>query len=129
MTGDLTTSSVGIGAADEPKDSQMTDVSQAEGGVAAVRRGFEVMSRKCAQCLFTPQRIVSAARMKEIVRDCRRRDVSFVCHKSPAGREIACRGHFDTGVGQMSRISERLGMIVEIDPAAQASATSPRGLE
>ena len=77
---------------------------------------FEVMSRKCDQCLLTPARIVSAARMREIVKTCRKRDVSFICHKSPEGREIACRGHFDTGVGQMSRIAERLGMLLQVDP-------------
>lgn len=79
-------------------------------------RKFEVMSRKCDQCLLTPQRIVSAKRMAQIVRDCRRKDVSFVCHKSPRGRQIHCRGHFDTGVGQFSRIAERLDMVVEVDP-------------
>lgn len=78
--------------------------------------GFEVMTRKCDQCLLTPQRIVRPGRMQQIIRDCRQRDVSFICHKSPPGREIACRGHFDTRVGQMSRIAERLGMVVEIDP-------------
>lgn len=77
---------------------------------------FEVMARRCDQCLFSPERIVSAARMREVIRECRRKDVSFMCHKSPAGREIACRGHFDTGVGQMSRIAERLGVVVEVDP-------------
>lgn len=78
---------------------------------------FDVMARKCDQCLLTPQRIVSAKRMAEIVRKCRQQDISFICHKaSIAGRDIACRGHFDTGVGQMSRIAERLGMVREIDP-------------
>jgi hypothetical protein len=78
---------------------------------------FEVMARQCDQCLFSPERIVSGARAAQIIRDCARRDVSFECHKgSLAERHIACRGHFDTGVGQMSRIAERLRIVVEIDP-------------
>ncbi len=77
---------------------------------------FEVMSRACDQCLMTPQRIVAKKRAAQLIRDCRVKDCSFICHKSPRGREIACRGHFDTGVGQMSRIAERLRMIVEVDP-------------
>lgn len=83
---------------------------------------FEVMSRKCDQCLLSPERIVSAARMHQIIADCQSWDKSFICHKSPEGREIACRGHFDTGVGQMSRIAERLGMVVEVDPASLTRA-------
>lgn len=78
---------------------------------------FEVMSRCCNQCLMSEQRIVSRTRASQILRDCCRKDISFICHKgSIAGREIACRGHFNTGVGQMSRIAERLRMVVEIDP-------------
>lgn len=87
---------------------------------------FEVMSRQCDQCLMSSARIVSGARAAQIIRDCRRKDCSFICHKSPRGREIACRGHFDTGVGQMSRIAERLGMVVEIDPITlQAVPSTP----
>lgn len=74
------------------------------------------MSRECDQCLMTPHRIVPKKRAAQLIRDCRKKDCSFICHKSPTGREIACRGHFNTGVGQMSRIAERLGAIVEIDP-------------
>lgn len=78
---------------------------------------FEVMSRQCDQCLFTVARVVSGARAAQLIRTCAQKDCSFICHKSPAGREIACRGHFDTGVGQLSRIAGRLNMIVEIDPS------------
>jgi len=78
---------------------------------------YEVMSRRCDQCLMSEQRIVSASRASQILRDCRKRDVAFECHKgSIAGRAIACRGHYDTGVGQMGRIAERLGMVSFIDP-------------
>lgn len=81
------------------------------------------MSRQCGGCLFSPSRIVSGQRAAQLIKDCARKDVSFLCHLGTMeGREIACRGHFDTGVGQMSRIAERLGMVVEIDPETMRSA-------
>lgn len=87
--------------------------------------GFHVMSRKCDQCLLSPERIVSATRAAQIIKECALKDCSFLCHKGTiAGREIACRGHFDTGVGQMSRIAERFRMIVEIDPDTLEPANS-----
>jgi hypothetical protein len=78
---------------------------------------FEVMARKCDQCLLSPERIVSASRAAQIIRQCAREDRTFECHKgSIAGRNIACRGHWDTGVGQVGRIAERLGIVRFIDP-------------
>jgi hypothetical protein len=79
---------------------------------------FEVMASKCDQCLLTKNRIVSAARAREIVKVTRQKDCSFICHKgSIAKREIACRGHYDeTGGGQLARIARRLNAVVEIDP-------------
>lgn len=80
--------------------------------------GYELMARPCDQCLTTRQRIVSGTRAAQIMRDTRRMDCAFVCHKSPNGRKIACRGHHDaTGGGQMARIADRLRMVIEIDPA------------
>jgi hypothetical protein len=79
---------------------------------------FEVMSRPCDQCLLTPQRIVRPGRVKEILRETARRDCHFQCHKGTiAGRDIACRAHFDaTGGGQLARIARRLNAVVEVDP-------------
>lgn len=88
------------------------------GGSRADRHGYRVMARKCDQCLMTPQRIVSPARAKEILRDTIRKDCRFVCHKgSIAGRDVACRGHHDaTGGGHLARIMGRIGAIIEVDP-------------
>lgn len=95
--------------------------------------GFEVMARLCDQCLLDPQhRIVSSRRAAQVLKMCAQHDLSFECHKgSLAGRHIVCRGQFDTGAGQMSRIAERLGIIVEIDPdtLAPPSQPSPSGEE
>jgi hypothetical protein len=78
--------------------------------------GFEVMSRECDQCLLSKARIVSGRRAAQIIGQCRSGNKHFICHKSPDGREIACRGVHEMRIGQMSRIAERLGMVVEIDP-------------
>ncbi len=80
--------------------------------------GFAIMSRPCDQCLLSPDRIVSARRAAQIIRETVRDDCHFICHKGTlADREIACRAHYDkTGGGQTARIFRRLGMIVEVDP-------------
>ena len=77
-----------------------------------------LMARPCDQCLMTPKRIVSKRRAQEILRETRRLDCHFICHKAQiAGKTAACRGHFDaTGGGQLYRILGRLDGIVEIDP-------------
>jgi hypothetical protein len=79
---------------------------------------FQVCEGKCDQCLFTKDRIVSAARMRNILQGCRQQDIHFVCHKaSIAGRDVCCRGFYDTQTSQMIRIAERLNMVEFVDPA------------
>jgi len=84
---------------------------------------YELMSEPCDQCLMTANKIVSDARRKQIVKETMRRDCAFYCHKATiAGRDIACRGHFDaTGGGQLARIAGRLGMIEVVDPKSLSS--------
>lgn len=80
--------------------------------------GFRVMARRCAECLMGKGKIVSDSRRRELLQECKAKDVPFLCHKGTiAGVEVACRGHYDaTGGGQMGRIGQRLNMVVEIDP-------------
>lgn len=79
---------------------------------------FELMAECCDQCLMTDRKIVNNARRRQIVKETIRRDCAFICHKATiAGREIACKGHYDgTGGGQLARIAGRIGAIVLIDP-------------
>lgn len=79
--------------------------------------GFYVMSKRCDECLYGPNTIVSNARRAELLNDLKRQDSHFICHKaSIAGKEVACRGDFEQrGCGQLGRIMGRLGMIREID--------------
>lgn len=70
------------------------------------------MAEKCNECLFTPERIVSSERAKELLRQANRKDIHFVCHKATIkGRDICCRGFYDTQTSQMIRISQRLNCV------------------
>jgi hypothetical protein len=81
---------------------------------------FKVCKEPCAQCLFSKNRIVSAKRVKEILTECKRRDIHFVCHKSSMeGGDVCCRTFFDTQNSQMIRIAERLNMVEFVDPTKE----------
>ena len=81
---------------------------------------YDIMARRCGQCLTTSQRIVPGARAAQIVRDCRAGDHKFVCHKAQmAGLEnVACRGvHDAVGPCRAYRFACALGIpVVEHDP-------------
>lgn len=84
---------------------------------------MKVMSRACDQCLFTKERIVSGSRAAEVIRTTRERNCHFICHKSNPGDEVTCHEHHVLGIGQMSRIAERLGAVEWIDPATMRAET------
>lgn len=75
-------------------------------------------ARCCSQCLTTRGRIVSGERAAEIVRDCRRKDVHFVCHRgSAAGLNLHCRGVHDRFPSLAYRFGVAIGVeVVELDP-------------
>lgn len=57
-----------------------------------------VMAEQCDECLFSPDRIVSPKRMRDILHDTLRADTHFICHRATlAGdKNVCCRGFFDT---------------------------------
>lgn len=69
---------------------------------------FKVKAERCDQCLFSPQRIVSAARVREILAQCKQDDTHFICHKTD---DTCCRGFYDTRSSQMIQIAQRLDML------------------
>jgi hypothetical protein len=79
-------------------------------------------SRRCGQCLTSRGRIVSGERAAELIRDCRRKDVHFVCHKgSAAGLNLHCRGVHDRFPCLAYRFGVAIGVkVVEIDPESLA---------
>jgi hypothetical protein len=59
---------------------------------------FEVMSKRCNQCLFGPNRIVDADRKAEILAECTATGKHFTCHKATMhsrSMDVCCRGFWD----------------------------------
>lgn len=75
-----------------------------------MKGSLKVCSHQCDQCLFSPNRIVSPARMKEILSVCIAEDQHFECHKGTVvGVSLVCRGFFDN----MSTLKIALGKAIE----------------
>lgn len=73
---------------------------------------LKVMRDKCVECLFSENRIVRPGRMADIIKDCRKTDNHFICHKATLkNTEAVCRGFYDTQTSQMIRIAGRLNAI------------------
>lgn len=66
---------------------------------------FKVCSHRCDQCLFSPNKIVSNARKREIIKECLLSGAYFICHKATIAGEETC----------LIRIAERLGAIEEVE--------------
>jgi hypothetical protein len=80
---------------------------------------FEVLSERCSECLYGPNKVVREERRKQLLRNLDRKDGWFICHKATiAHRKVACRGDWDQrGCGQMGRVAERLGVVTFVDEA------------
>ena len=78
---------------------------------------MKVYDKQCGQCLFSKNRIVSAARVKDILKQCRRQDTHFQCHKATLrGEDVQCRGYYDSQPpSQMTRIAGRLNCLKFVD--------------
>jgi hypothetical protein len=74
---------------------------------------FEVLSERCDQCLYGPNKIVREERRKQLLQDLHRSGGYFICHKATiAGRKVACHGDWEQrGCGQLGRIAGRLGVV------------------
>ena len=78
---------------------------------------LKVMKKCCNQCLFTKNKIVSDERKAQLLRDCKRDDHFFICHKaSLAGETIVCSGYQQNMSNSSTQIAERLGMINWVNP-------------
>lgn len=84
---------------------------------------FRVCKNRCANCLFTEDRVVSPEAAAKIIRDTRENATYFACHKSyqlfpgGSGDEICCREFYDRFGHEVNliRIAQRLRMIEEVD--------------
>ena len=89
---------------------------------------FKVYAERCDQCLFSPDKIVSDARRREVLAECRRRDSHFVCHKASILRQdICCRGFYDASTSSLIRIAGRLGCIEFVPLPPSTSSGELRG--
>lgn len=79
---------------------------------------FQVRKSKCDQCLFSKNKIVSDARKKDILSQCKKEDTHFNCHKAQlkGGKiPVCCRGFYNTATSNLIRISQRLNMVKEVE--------------
>jgi hypothetical protein len=92
---------------------------------------FEVCEKKCDQCLFTANRVVSPTRMKQILKECEKKDTHFACHKGTiAGKDLCCRGFYDSGLtSNMMRISQRMDWVRFVPVPTMKEPTTLRTLK
>lgn len=81
---------------------------------------FKIQTKQCDQCLFSRRRIVTAARFKNIIRDCTQlgNEKHFVCHKaSLKGDSVCCRGFWDKYKNnfQLGQVAQRLNLVEEVE--------------
>ena len=73
---------------------------------------FKVTDKRCDECLFSPDKIVSDKRRKNVLSDCRKRDSHFICHKATiVDQEVCCHGFYETQTCNLMRIAQRLGAV------------------
>lgn len=75
---------------------------------------MEIADKCCSQCLFSKNKIVSEQRKTQILKEIKKEQSFFVCHKSSAeGGQVCCRGFYEKmgDESQMVRIAGRLGIL------------------
>ena len=80
--------------------------------------GLKVYKECCGNCLLSKDRIVSGARVKEIIQGCAKDQSYFICHKASMNNDdVVCKTFFDRlgHVSQMIRIAERMNMVEFIE--------------
>ena len=85
--------------------------------------GLKVFKDCCNQCLLTKNKIVTAKRVKEIIKMCKSEQTHFICHKTTAcGHDSTiCKSYFDKfgHYSQMVRIASRLNDLEFIEQQPQ----------
>ena len=75
---------------------------------------LKVFNNPCNNCLFSKNRLVSPARFKEIIEECKREQNFFVCHVATLQqKEIACNAFYNKmgDVSQLIRLAKLLDTI------------------
>ena len=78
--------------------------------------GLHIMREQCSTCIFRAGNLMhlNEGRLKDMTDQTDAGDTNVVCHQT-LDREVGafCKGSVDRAAGQMVRIAERLGAIVE----------------
>lgn len=74
---------------------------------------FQVCEKMCAECLFTPARIVDEARKAELIATCKRDGSYFVCHKGSltGNHQLCCKGFYDNVQTTVTELAKDLGVV------------------
>lgn len=77
---------------------------------------FKVKKERCDECLYSKDKIVSQERRKELLQDMGASDSHFICHKSSIdGKDVCCKGFYDTSTTNLIRVAQRLGAVEFVD--------------
>ena len=77
---------------------------------------FKVKKERCSECLYSDNKIVSNERRKELLREIAKNDSHFICHKaSIEGKDVCCKGFYESSSSNLIRISQRMGMVKFVD--------------
>lgn len=91
---------------------------------------FKITQERCDQCLFSPDKIVSDKRRKQVLNECRREDRHFICHKATlaGGQDVCCAGFHEAfpHIGNLHRIATRMGWTERV--AVEALSVLSQGL-
>lgn len=79
--------------------------------------GLKVCDKRCGECLFSKQPIVSETRKQQVLADCSETGRYFLCHKAANDRNeaVVCRGFFDTEENFACHAAKRLGIVCFVD--------------
>ena len=84
--------------------------------------GLRVAAKRCDQCLFGKNKVVSDERRDDILRECEQKNRYFECHKGTIRKDkVVCAGFVeavnrDEIPNSTVQIATRLGMLDPVDP-------------
>jgi hypothetical protein len=89
-------------------------------GVSRNMAAYEVMAKRCDQCLYSDAKIVPDDSKAAIIESCVDKGHHFTCHKATLqGWDVACRGFHEAHPGNSaaSRMAAALGIVVPVTEA------------
>ncbi len=74
---------------------------------------LRVQARMCQTCIFGPHSPVTEERRDELMAECQRKGIKFVCHQAIfAGHEdVACRGYYELAPSLVVILGHMLNLV------------------